>query len=167
MLISLTALLVLTAHAEPTWPATVGLDCQFSQVSHIARRGETWQVVTDLGEPLRPSRLFVGVPDGMWSLRMEGSQNNPPGRPSVVETTATSLTFTAADSEPYDVEPQPATVPGSLLGTDPATVDGRRTWTWFGGPDDEDGVTVRTFVSDRRVTTETGRCRRVPIPRQD
>ena len=153
MLISLTALLVLTAHAEPTWPATVGLDCQFSQVSHIARRGETWQVVTDLGEPLRPSRLFVGVPDGMWSLRMEGSQNNPPGRPSVVETTATSLTFTAADSEPYDVEP--------------ATVDGRRTWTWFGGPDDEDGVTVRTFVSDRRVTTETGRCRRVPIPRQD
>lgn len=164
MLISVTALLLLPSVPQATWPATVGLDCRFSQVSHIARRGENWEVVTDLGEPLRPSRLFVGVPDGMWSLRVEGSLHAS-GRPSVVETTATSLTFTAAAAEPYDVEWQPAAVPGSLLGTDPAAVEGHRRWTWFGGPDDETGVTVRTFISDRLVTTETGVCRRVPIPR--
>lgn len=159
MLISLTALLLLEPAPQGSWPQTVEFDCQFSQVSHIARRDDAWAIVTDLGPPQERIAVEVRVPNGNWRLR-EGHVRHEWGAAGVVEAGASQFVLSHLAWQPYSLEAPPPTIPGSLLGTDYPTAYGRLTWTWFGGPDDVEAAMVRTFVSDRLVTTETGTCRR-------
>lgn len=163
MLAAATAAVLLTGQTEGNWPDMVGFVCEFSKVVTVARREDNWEVVTDLRGPMEPLNLLFTV-SGQWVDWPARDWMRPDWRVGgSVRATGRSLSLTHTSSEAYSNELPAEICEQGLLGCDPPTSAGPRTWTWFGRPDDVEGVMVVSFVSDRLVATDTGVCRRVQL----
>lgn len=162
MLATTTAALLLSAQSGAEWPDMVAFRCEFSKVVTVARREDTWEIVTDLRVPMEPLNVaFSSGGDWVeWGVRDWIRPDWQEG--GTVQATERSLSLTYRSSEAYDPEPPADICERGILGCDPPSANGLRTWTWFGTPEDEEGVMVVSFVSDRLVATDTGVCRRLP-----
>jgi hypothetical protein len=153
----------MSAQAPADWPDLVQLHCRFSDVFTVARREETWEVISDLRAPQRSISLAFNTDSGarsVWGVR----DREPYRNGATIQHNPHSLSITHPDTDVYDWEPPPGQCrQGEVLGCDEQRAFGNRTYTWFGTPDEQEGMMVITFVSDRLVTTDTGVCRRIPM----